>query len=140
MARKLAAGLPGQSSDLVGGVMTPPYRLEKHFSGNKKPPELLGSRDESMIRGTTLLISRREIPSDSSKSYPGNGGDRVPLLRRMPVYRTDSGTRPPSPPYRLSPAADSLQLWNREDFSFDVFAMYTFDIKAQTAGFVNRFV
>ena len=29
---------------------------------------------------------------------------------------------------------------NREDFSFDVFVMYTFDIKAQTALFVNRFV
>ncbi len=33
------------------------------------------------IRGTTLITSSsEEIPSDSSKSYPCNGGNRVPLL------------------------------------------------------------
>ena len=53
------------------------------IQGNKKSPEPFGSRDESLIRGTTLLISRGgEIPSGSGKPYPGNGGNRVPLLRR----------------------------------------------------------
>ena len=78
-----------------------------------------------------------EIPSDSSKSYPGNGGNRVPLLKTF-VHGTDSGTRPPNPPHRLAPNADSLEHWDREDFSFNVFVMYTSDIKAQTRPFVNR--
>ena len=50
-------------------------------SEKEKAPEPLSSRDESMIRGTTLLIPLwREIPSGSDKPYPGNGGNRVPLL------------------------------------------------------------
>ena len=47
---------------------------------NKKSPEPSGSRDESLIRGTTLLAACA-APSGSSKPYPGNGGNRVPLLR-----------------------------------------------------------
>ena len=78
-----------------------------------------------------------EIPSDSDKSYPGNGGNRVPLLDER-FHGTDSGTRPPNPPYRLAPFAGSLGHWDREDFSFNVFVMYTSDIKAQTLPFVNH--
>ena len=69
-----------------------------------------------------------EIPSDSDKSYPGNGGNRIPLLGRAPVYRIDSGTRPPNPPHRLAPTAGSLEHGKGEDFSINVFNLYTYDI------------
>ena len=65
--------------------------------------------------------------SDSTKSYPDNGGNRVPLLKSL-VHRTDSGTRPLNPPHRLAPTAGSLEHWNGEDFSVSVFKMYTSDI------------
>ena len=62
------------------GQCRPPYgRITK----TKNPRSHVGSRDESMIRGTTLFISGGD-PSGSSKPYPGNGGNRVPLLRPRP--------------------------------------------------------
>ena len=67
-------------------------------------------------------------PSGSCKPYPGNGGNRVPLLKLSPVYGTDSGTRPPNPIHRLAPTAGSLGEWKGEDFSITVFKMYTNDI------------
>ena len=94
----------------------------------KKPRSFLAPGTDQKIRGTTLLISRGEIPSDSNKSYPGNGGNRIPLLGRAPVYRIDSGTRPPNPPHRLAPTAGSLGHGKGEDFSINVFNLYTYDI------------
>ena len=102
----------------------PPYN---GFQGKQKALEPFGSRDESMIRGTTLLAPHGAA-SGSIKPYPGNGGNRVPLLKAAFVYGTDSGTRPARPPHRLAPSAGSLEHRNREDFSFFVFEMYTSDI------------
>ena len=61
-----------------------PTLIRRKYHKNRKSPEPSGSRDESLIRGTTLLISQWEIPSGSDKPYPGNGGNRVPLLRLRP--------------------------------------------------------
>ena len=79
-----SSGLAGWSSGLVGGgnATRPTGGCRK--TNTKKSPEPSGSRDESLIRGTTLLISLGEIPSGSTKPYPGNGGNRVPLLRPCP--------------------------------------------------------
>ena len=73
---------PAFSSLALGRATFPPG--EGIGAGMKKSPEPFGSRDESLIRGTTLLISLGEIPSGSTKPYPGNGGNRVPLLRPCP--------------------------------------------------------
>ena len=75
------------------------------------------------IRGTTLIIfPKRKISSDSSKSYPCNGGNRVPLLKLPLVYRTDSGIRslnasaPARTTRRLSAAS------TESEFSVNVFS------------------
>ena len=41
-----------------------------------------------------------EIPSDSSKSYPGNGGDRVPLLKATASF-TEPTQEPDRPDRRI---------------------------------------
>ena len=74
-----------RKSTIFGGrVDAPPLQWGMQENKYKKSPEPSGSRDESLIRGTTLLISLGEIPSGSTKPYPGNGGNRVPLLRPCP--------------------------------------------------------
>ena len=82
MTWKLLAGSPGLGGAVVQadrrGRCRPPYREEM-----KKSPEPSGSRDESLIRGTTLLAAFA-ASSGSDKPYPGNGGTRVPLLRPRP--------------------------------------------------------
>ena len=120
--------------------MTTPYRVEKHFSGNKKPPEPYGSRGESMIRGTTLVASRGR-PLRTLTSPISVTGEPVPhYWKRRFVHGTDSGTRPPGHLHRFTPTTGSLKRHGREDFSFVVFMIYTIDIKAQTPLFVNRFL
>ena len=91
--------------------MTTLYRVEKHFSGNKKPLEPYGSRGESMIRGTTLVASCAEAASGSDKPYLCNGRTRVPLLE-APLRLRDrlrNQTSGPSAPvhtdHRLSEAS-----------------------------------
>ena len=105
----------------------------------KNPRSHFGSRDESLIRGTTLLISRwgRSLRTPASP-IPVTGETVSHYWKPSFVYGTDSGTRPPNPPHRLAPNAGSLEHWDREDFSFNVFVMYTSDIKAQTRLFVNH--
>jgi len=79
-----------------------------------------------MTSGTNLhsryhpdYFLKEEIPSDSNKSYPDNGGNRVPLLRKRSVYRTDSGIRSltPSAPARtnrrLSGASEQKQIFRQ---------------------------
>ena len=50
-----------------------------------------------MIRGTTLIISEGEITSDSDKSYPDNGGNRVPLLKAVLRLRGRLGNQTSEP-------------------------------------------
>ena len=63
-----------------------------------------------MTSGTNLhsryhpdYLSKKRSLSDSDKSYPCNGGNRVPLLKEI-VRRTDSGSRSlkPSAPARTN--------------------------------------
>ena len=75
---------------------------------NKKSPEPYGSRDESLIRGTTLLAARA-APSGSSKPYPGNGGNRVPLLRPRPFTEP---TREPDLRIRCTGSHQPPALWS----------------------------
>ena len=119
-----------RKSAIFGGrVDAPPLQWGMQENKYKKSPEPFGSRDESLIRGTTLLISLGEIPSGSTKPYPGNGGNRVPLLRPCPF------TGPTQEPDLRAQSTGSHRppaLWSMETgriFSFNVFQMYTVDIK-----------
>ena len=71
---------------------------------------------------------QKEVTSDSSKSYPCNGGNRVSLLSRRAVHKTDSGIRPL---HSSAPAHTSRRLSGaskRSEFSVIVFALCVFVI------------
>ena len=95
----------------------------------------------SFTRGTTQIHAFIEnAPHGSIKPLTVFAGSREALLisdkKRSAVRLGSDKFR--AHRYRLAPNAGSLEHWDREDFSFDVFVMYTSDIKAQTRSFVNR--
>ena len=80
------------------------------IGGNKKVPGAIpGSRDESMIRGTTLVASRGRPLRAPTSPIPVTGETVSHYWKRRFVYGTDSGTRPPDPQHRFAPTTGSLE-------------------------------
>ena len=112
-----------------------PYGMNRGMKKSPEPCWLQGRIDDPRYHPVYLP---GEIPSGSSKPYPGNGGTRVPLLKRCRSQdRLRNQTSGPAAPARtIRRLSGALE---REDFSINVFQMYTVDIKTQTRGFVNLF-
>ena len=79
--------------------------------GNKKSLRPYWPQGRSYIRGTTLITSiyNVEVTSDSNKSYPCNGGIRVPLLSNLLFTEPTRESDCLSLLHRFTPTTGSLE-------------------------------